>query len=248
MRPTIIAANWKSNTSKAEGQHLIEQILQGSWPSSCHVIVAPPFVYLPIIQEVIQDSAIMLSAQDCSEYDNGAYTGQVSAKMLSDSKVEYVILGHSERRALFNESDETLKAKISLARAQGLKVIFCFGEQLEERKMGSHFVIVSEQLALLAELDDLDAEDFVLAYEPVWAIGTGETASPEQAEEMHAHIREELSSIVSPKFSEQAFILYGGSVKPNNAQSLFDMPNIDGALVGGASLQADDFLKIINAG
>jgi len=247
MRIKTIAANWKANASKDGSSQLISSLLQGTWTEDRRVIVAVPHPYLDLVSALIDDSPISLAAQDCSVYPDGAYTGETTISMLKDLGVEYVIIGHSERRQYFEESDETLKSKLERVLASGLKAIFCIGERLEERKSEKHIETVVGQLSLLQNLEGFDPAAILLAYEPVWAIGTGETASPEQAEEMHLEIRGFLKDSFGQELADSSTILYGGSVKSSNANSLFNMPNIDGGLVGGASLDAEEFLKIINS-
>jgi triosephosphate isomerase len=247
MRTKTIAANWKANSSLSDSKSLIEGILQGSWREDRRVVIAVPDVYLSSVSSLISSSPIGLAAQDCSSFPNGAYTGETTVQMLKDLGVEYVILGHSERRQYFNEDSDLLLKKLQISTEAGLKPIFCVGESLEERKSGRHVETVISQLEVLKDLGSFDPSKVLIAYEPVWAIGTGETASPEQAEEMHDSIRKWLTSSIGAEEAEATVILYGGSVKAANAASIFDMENIDGGLVGGASLDPDEFLKIINS-
>lgn len=247
MRKKTIAANWKANASLIESRSLIEAILQGSWSNDREVILAPPFPYLHYVKGLVENSQILLAAQDCSVFSQGAYTGEVCADMIKDLGASYVIIGHSERRDYFGENNLVFKEKITRALESGLKVIFCFGESLEEREEASHFERVSEQLDVLKEVKGLNENNCLLAYEPVWAIGTGRTASSDQAEEMHRFVRAFLEEEFSKTMALNTTILYGGSVKAQNAKELFDMPNIDGGLIGGASLHAEDFLSIIRS-
>lgn len=247
MRTKTIAANWKANAAHRQSKLIVEGILRGSWSEDREVIIAAPFPYLAELESWLSESPVKTAAQDCSQYPNGAYTGEVSSEMLKDLGVEYVILGHSERRAYFKEGSDVLSIKIGRALEAGLKIIYCVGETLEQRKEGKHKSIVAGQLKTLVAFDALGSENLIIAYEPVWAIGTGETASPEQAEEMHQAIRSELSRMRGDDFASKLRLLYGGSVKPANASDLFGMANIDGGLVGGASLVAEDFLEIIRA-
>lgn len=247
MREKIVAGNWKMNTSLPEGIQLAKNILVNvsSIPKNVHLIVAPPFTHLhPVAQLLSNSTNISLAAQNCAEQESGAYTGEVSASMLASVPCQYVILGHSERRMYYHETDEMLVNKIHRVLANGMKPIFCIGESLEEREQNLHFQVVSSQLRnVLFQLDPADFEKVIVAYEPVWAIGTGKTASVEQAQEMHAFIRAFLAGTFGTRAASTP-ILYGGSCKPSNARDLFSQPDIDGGLIGGASLTADDFLAI----
>ena len=233
MRKNIVAGNWKMNTTLAEGLALakgLDEALKGK-PPNCDVIIGTPFTHLASVAK-----------------EKGAYTGEVSAAMVASTGAKYVILGHSERRAYYHETPEILKTKVELALANGLTPIFCIGEVLEEREAGKHFEVVDAQIA--GSLFDLSAEDFgkiILAYEPVWAIGTGKTASAEQAEEIHAHIRATLAAKYGNEVADNCTILYGGSCNAGNAKELFAKPNVDGGLIGGASLAVDKFMPIIEA-
>ena len=250
MRQKIVAGNWKMNKNLQEGVNLakdLNEILTNDKPN-CGVVICTPFIHLASVSGIIDHTVLALGAENCADKASGAYTGEVSAEMVKSTGAEYVILGHSERRAYYGETAEVLKDKVNLALENGLKVIFCIGELLEERKSGKQNEVVQQQIE--GSLFDLTAEQFsqiVLAYEPVWAIGTGETATAEQAEDMHAFIR----SVVANKFGQQVAdatsILYGGSCKPSNAKELFAKPNVDGGLIGGASLNAADFKGIIDA-
>ena len=247
MREKIVAGNWKMNTTIREGKELTESILRGiaSVPAGVTLIVAPPFTHLSTISGIIGNNKTPgLSAQNCAARDKGAFTGEVSAAMLASVPCQYVILGHSERREYYGETNEILLEKIQQALANGLRPIFCVGEVLEERESEMHFQVVSSQIReVLFNLDPDDFKKVIVAYEPVWAIGTGKTATSEQAQEMHAFIR----SFLAESFGDLAKstpILYGGSCKPSNAAELFARPDVDGGLIGGASLKADDFLAI----
>lgn len=210
------------------------------------VIVAPPFTHLSKVREIIE--AVKLAAQNCSSEPSGAYTGEVSPEMLVSAGAEYVILGHSERRSYFNEADEFLNSKVKLALSEGLHPIFCCGEVLPERESGNHFDVVRRQIEEgLKGLTAEETESMVIAYEPVWAIGTGVVASPEQAQEMHQFIRSLLGEMYGEKVAAEMSILYGGSCKPSNAGELFANPDVDGGLIGGASLKAEDFMAIVNS-
>ena len=210
--------------------------------------MAPAFTQLSQSTELLRNTGITVVAQNMNAAVSGAYTGEVSADMLKGIGVNTVILGHSERRSLFNETDEVLKEKVKAALAAEMEILFCFGEELEERKSNTHFEVVAHQLKIaLFELPASAWKNIVLAYEPVWAIGTGETASPEQAQEMHAHIRSLVTSNYDKSTAEALSILYGGSVKPNNAKEIFSGKDVDGGLIGGASLNSEDFMAIVNA-
>lgn len=216
--------------------------------TSAEVMVAPTFVNLSKAVNYLESSSIEVVAQNMHFAENGAYTGEISADMLLNIGVNTVILGHSERRAYFGENDELLAKKVDAALAANMRIIFCFGEELEERKSGRHFDVVKSQLTNALFHLNADAwSNIVLAYEPVWAIGTGETASPEQAQEMHAFIRETITEAFDAIVAEEVSILYGGSVKPNNANEIFSKPDVDGGLIGGAALVCDDFVAIIKA-
>ncbi|MEZ6110289.1 MAG: triose-phosphate isomerase [Pirellulaceae bacterium] len=248
MRRTFIAGNWKMNLSRAEGIALVKALAAELGSSSdVEVAVCPPAVYLSAIRETLgESSAIGLGAQNMYHEGNGAYTGEVSAAMLLDVGCQYVILGHSERRQLLDETNADVSRKTLAALAAGLTPIVCVGETLEERESGKTFDVVrSQTLGSLAGVSNEQASRVVIAYEPVWAIGTGKVATPEQAEEVHADLRRLLESRYNADIAGQIRIQYGGSVKPDNAAELLHKPNIDGALVGGASLKSDSFLGII---
>lgn len=249
MRKNIVAGNWKMNNDLAETQELISHLkLQMVKEPTAKVYVAPSFVSLYNTFQSLKGTVVNVAAQNMHYAENGAYTGEVSAKMLKSIGVNTVILGHSERRALFNETDELLAKKVNAALENDLEIIFCFGEELKDRKSDKHFEVVKEQLENgLFQVNKDSWKNIILAYEPVWAIGTGETASPEQAQEMHKYVR----GLVEDKFGEEiaknVSILYGGSVKPNNAAEIFAKEDVDGGLIGGASLNAIDFLTIVNS-
>ncbi len=250
MRKKIVAGNWKMNKNLQEGIALateLNDILKADKPN-CDVVICTPFIHLASVAGIIDQSVIGLGAENCADKASGAYTGEVSAEMVKSTGAGYVILGHSERRAYYGETAEILKEKINLALANGLKVIFCIGEVLEERESGKQNDVVEAQLA--GSLFDLTAEQFaniILAYEPVWAIGTGKTATAEQAEEMHAFIRGVIAGKFGAEAAENVSILYGGSCKPSNAKEIFSKENVDGGLIGGAALKAADFKGIIDA-
>ena len=250
MRKKIVAGNWKMNKNLQEGIALateLNDILKADKPN-CDVVICTPFIHLASVAGIIDQSVIGLGAENCADKASGAYTGEVSAEMVKSTGAGYVILGHSERRAYYGETAEILKEKINLALANGLKVIFCIGEVLEERESGKQNEVVEAQLA--GSLFDLTAEQFaniILAYEPVWAIGTGKTATAEQAEEMHAFIRGVIAGKFGAEAAENVSILYGGSCKPSNAKEIFSKENVDGGLIGGAAFKAADFKGIIDA-
>ncbi|MDD6499088.1 MAG: triose-phosphate isomerase [Bacteroidales bacterium] len=250
MRKKIVAGNWKMNKNLQEGIALateLNDILKADKPN-CDVVICTPFIHLASVAGIIDQSVIGLGAENCADKASGAYTGEVSAEMVKSTGAGYVILGHSERRAYYGETAEILKEKINLALANGLKVIFCIGEVLEERESGKQNEVVEAQLS--GSLFDLTAEQFaniILAYEPVWAIGTGKTATAEQAEEMHAFIRGVIAGKFGAEAAENVSILYGGSCKPSNAKEIFSKENVDGGLIGGAALKAADFKGIIDA-
>lgn len=251
MRKNIVAGNWKMNTNVKEAKKLIKGIDKGikkKTLADTRVIIAPPFVSLTSAVKRTKKTGIEVAAQNMHQATSGAFTGEVSGEMLIAIKVKTVILGHRERRAYFGEKDAVLKEKVDSALTQGLEVIFCFGEELKDRQADKHFKVVENQLKkALFHLEDNDYKNIVLAYEPVWAIGTGETASPEQAQEMHAFVRALLAKKYSQELANSVSILYGGSVKPANAKELFANADVDGGLIGGASLKAEDFLAIINS-
>ncbi len=247
MRKKIVAGNWKMNTSVAEGKALASAVAAGltDVPSDVEIIIAPPFTHLVTVAEAVAGSRVKVSAQNCADEPKGAFTGEVSASMLSGAGCKYVILGHSERRQYYGETSEKLVKKMRLALAEGLKPIYCVGEKLEERNAGNHFTVVGNQLAeVLFELTPEEAANVVVAYEPVWAIGTGVTATSAQAQEIHAFIRNLISEKYGAQVADDTSILYGGSCKPGNAKELFANPDVDGGLIGGACLNADDFLAI----
>ena len=249
MRTKIVAGNWKMNLTLPEAQELIKDLLAVAKPGKdVAVVIAPPFVYLDKAVEMTKASDITVAAQNMNAAEKGAYTGEIAADMLSSVGVNTVILGHSERRAYYGETPDILKDKALQAYNKGMTNIFCVGEQLDDRQAGNHFDVVANQLK--DSLFDLPIEAYkkiVIAYEPVWAIGTGETATPEQAQEMHAFIRSALAKKYGSDVANNVRILYGGSVKPGNAKEIFSKPDVDGGLIGGASLKAKDFNAIIEA-
>jgi triosephosphate isomerase (TIM) len=248
MRKKIVAGNWKMNTLLKDGMELAKSVekLEKEKKSDAMVIIAPPYTHLSKIRELL--GSVRLAAQNCAPENSGAYTGEVSPSMLVSCGAEYVIIGHSERRTLFAEDNELLNKKVKLALSRGLKPIYCCGEVLEERESGRLFDVIREQIRKgLEGVSNGDMEKVVIAYEPVWAIGTGKVATPEQAQEMHRYIRDLVSEAYGKEVAEEITILYGGSCKPSNAAEIFAKPDVDGGLIGGASLDADDFISIINA-
>ena len=250
-RRNLIAANWKMNKGPAETAKFIGAFLPGAeeLAKSCDIVIAPPFVSLPAAAELLADSVVALAAQNVSDQEEGAFTGEVSTSMLKEVGARYVIIGHSERRAIYGESDEFINAKVVKALGAGLKPIFCIGETLAEREGGELEEVLRTQVS--GGLDGLSEDNLskvVVAYEPVWAIGTGVTASPAQAQEAHAFVRGLIGEIFGSAVAEQIRIQYGGSVKPGNSAELMAQPDIDGALVGGASLEAESFRDLIANG
>lgn len=248
-RTKIVAANWKMNTDFSEAEALVGQILQGLPDNlSCAVIIAPPFTQLAMVKEMTRESPIHISAQNCYFENSGAFTGEISPLMLRSLGVEYVIVGHSERRQIFHESNEMVRLKLDAIIQAGLKPIFCCGEPAEIRENGTHNIFVRMQLEeSLFHLRGEDLKNVCIAYEPIWAIGTGVTATSVQAQEMHTYIRDQLAIRYDKIISQATRILYGGSIKPDNASDLFSQEDVDGGLVGGASLNAKGFIEIINA-
>ena len=248
MRSKIVAGNWKMNNDQAETSSLIDALKAHGDFGATRVIIAPSFVHLAQAVTLTADSGIEVAAQNMHEATSGAYTGEVSPAMLSSVGIQTVILGHSERRAYFGENDATLAKKVYNALDHDMDVVFCFGEELEDRKSDKHFSVVKSQIAnALFALPAAAWSKIVLAYEPVWAIGTGETASPEQAQEMHAFIRGLVRDQYDAALADDVSILYGGSVKPGNAQEIFSKQDVDGGLIGGAALSAADFTTIIKS-
>jgi triosephosphate isomerase len=247
MRKKVIAGNWKMNNDLHQSQKLVSEIINGlGKDTKADVIVCPPFTSLSEVSSLLKGTQIKLGAQNMYYEESGAYTGEVSADMLKSVGCEYVILGHSERRVIFNEPDELINKKIIAALAKGLKPIFCIGELLEQREKDETMLVVSRQTEKgLEGVSAEQMENVIIAYEPVWAIGTGKTATPQQAQEVHSYIRELIMKKFSTTVAENLIIQYGGSVKPENAGELLSQKDIDGALVGGACLKADSFLGII---
>ena len=249
MRRYLVAGNWKLNKGPAEGRELvagIKGLLQGRELKG-DVLVCPSFVTLPAVAELAGGDPVLLGAQNCADQEQGAYTGEVSAKMLAEAGAQYVIIAHSERREYQRETDDLFVKKIDLVHQAGLKAIFCFGEVIEDRKAGNAEAVVRAQLeGVLPKLEYANAYNTVLAYEPVWAIGTGETATPDQAQQMHAFARGVVADLLGQEVADYMRILYGGSCKPSNAKELIGLPDVDGGLIGGASLKAEDFVGIVD--
>ena len=250
MRKSIVAGNWKMNLKREEALVLVSEVLsQISKDDNIEVVFVPSFLYLFKIAKMCSDfESVKVAAQNCSKEEKGAFTGEVSSEMIASSNGDYVIIGHSERREYFTETNTDLAEKVNRALANNLKVIFCCGESLTQRKDEEHFDWITKQLSEgLFHLSAKEFENIVIAYEPIWAIGTGITATSEQAQEMHQFIRNFLNEKYGSEVAEDTSILYGGSCKPTNAKELFSQTDIDGGLIGGASLKADDFLSIINS-
>ena len=246
-RQKIAAGNWKMHKTLTEGQGLAQEIrtmAESELMSNATLMIFPPFIHLASIAKQMEGSNIIVGAQNMNENEQGAFTGEVSAGMLTSIGVKHTLVGHSERRQYYNESNASCAAKIKTALKHGITPVYCIGETLTERESNTHFEVVKTQLSALEGLSADEIAKCVIAYEPVWAIGTGKTASAEQANEMHIHIRKELSALSNQTCADGISILYGGSVKPDNAKSLFAMSDIDGALIGGAALQSRDFLDI----
>jgi len=251
MRKKIVAGNWKMNMTLEEGlrfANTIDQYFREKPPVKAEVILCTPFIHLPGISDILRKGKVALGAQNCASEPSGAFTGEVSAMMVKSAGAEYVIIGHSERRTIFHEDDRFLNRKTVIALNSGLKVIFCCGEVKEEREEGKHLVIVKRQMEEgLFTLSAEQMRNVVIAYEPVWAIGTGLTATPDQAQEMHKYIRGLIFDKYGKECAEDMTILYGGSCKPSNAAEIFSKPDVDGGLIGGASLKKEDFTAIVEA-
>ncbi len=251
MRKRLVAGNWKMNTNMQDGYRLLKDILENVREGelqNCDVHIYAPFTHLKVFSNSLNGSGIVLGAQNCHHKGSGAYTGEISAEMLVSVPVESVLLGHSERRQYFAEANSVIGQKVDQALENGLGVIYCFGETLEERESNVHFEVVEKQIKEgLGHLSIDQWKNLTIAYEPVWAIGTGKTASAEQAQEIHSFARKIVTEMVSKEVADKTRILYGGSVKPANAGELFGMADIDGGLIGGASLNSDNFKGIITA-
>lgn len=251
MRKQIVAGNWKMNKNIHESEQLAGEIVNNVKDltlNNTRVIVSPAFVNLSEVVKVTEGSIVEVAAQNMHQAKSGAFTGEISAEMLTALGLNTVILGHSERREYFGETDAILAEKVNAALENKLEIIFCFGEVLEDRKAGNHFKVIESQITNgLFQLSEDKWSSIVLAYEPVWAIGTGETASPEQAQEMHAFIRKIVADKYNAQVAANVSILYGGSVKPSNAKEIFSKEDVDGGLIGGAALNSDDFISLVNS-
>lgn len=252
MREKIVAGNWKMNTSLEEGvglgKKLNSLLIDSESVKNPKVILCAPFTHLESLVKSINAEIVFIGSQNCSQFESGAYTGEISAKMIRSIGVDYVIVGHSERRQFFGDTDNIIALKLEQCYKNNLKPIFCCGESLKERQNHKHFDVVKSQIVnAFKQIDVADFKKTIVAYEPVWAIGTGQTASPEQAQEMHSFIRSIIAEIYDETISENTSILYGGSVGAASASELFKCKDIDGGLVGGASLKAEDFVKIIKS-
>jgi triosephosphate isomerase len=248
MRKKIVAGNWKMNNDLAETEMFLVDLKKQVFPEGVTVLIAPPFTNLNHAFRSLREHPVGLAAQNMHQSNDGAFTGEISAKMLQSVGANTVILGHSERRAYFNEDSALLAEKVNTALEHEMTIIFCIGEELKDRKKENHFDMIKSQLSEgLFHLSNDSWENIIIAYEPVWAIGTGETASPQQAQEMHKFIRKAIAENYSKPIAEEVPILYGGSVKPDNATAIFSQADVDGGLIGGASLQVEGFMKIVNA-
>jgi triosephosphate isomerase len=248
MRKRIVAGNWKMNNDLAQTEVLLKDLKKQIIPEDIEVLIAPAFTNLHHSFVSLRDHPIGIAAQNMHQSEDGAFTGEVSAPMLKSVGVKHVILGHSERRAHFHEDDALLAEKVNTALENELNIIFCIGEELKDRKDKNHFKVVKDQLENgLFHISESDWKQVVIAYEPVWAIGTGETASPDEAQEMHQYIRKLIAETCGDETAELVPILYGGSVKPDNAKEIFSRPDVDGGLIGGASLNAESFMSIVKA-
>ncbi|MDL1913061.1 MAG: triose-phosphate isomerase [Bergeyella sp.] len=250
MRKNIVAGNWKMNKTFPEAEKLMKDLLayKSKESTHCQVSIVPPSIYLSLAREIFKNKEVGLFSQDVSKHSHGAYTGEISAAMLQSMQLDGSLVAHSERRAYHRENDTLAKEKINALLAAGLRPIYCNGESLEERKAGKHLEVVKKQTeTALFGLSEEEIKKVIIAYEPVWAIGTGETASPNQAQEIHSLIRNLIAEKYGRETAEEISILYGGSVKPDNAKEIFSKPDVDGGLIGGASLVLEDFIKIIQA-
>ena len=246
MRKIIVAANWKMNKDLQEGYDFVEQLKAKVQSPSCGVVLNVPYIHLAGIGDLLSGSSISLGAQNIHQESHGAYTGEISGAMIKSVGASHVIVGHSERRAYFGETDEVVLQKVKAALEQGLTPIYCCGEPLEIRDSNEHIAYVHSQLAhSIFQLKEEELRKIIIAYEPIWAIGTGRTASSDQAQEMHAAIRRLIQTKFNNELADQISILYGGSCKPSNAEELFSLADVDGGLIGGASLEVDDFFALI---
>jgi triosephosphate isomerase len=251
MRKKVVAGNWKMNLNLSEGLELavsIKKYFQNKSTLKAEVVLCTPFIHLPVLGDILKGSSVKFGAQNCASEPSGAFTGEVSCEMIKSTGAAYVIIGHSERRNYFKEDNDLLNKKTNLAIKSGLNIIFCCGELLPEREANIHFQVVKRQLEVgLFSIEDDNFNKIIIAYEPVWAIGTGLTATPDQAQEMHKYIRTFISEKYGSKIAGQTSILYGGSCKPSNAGEIFAMPDVDGGLIGGASLKKEDYCAIVEA-
>ncbi len=247
MRQSLVVGNWKMNGTLASAESLVKGIIAGLGSNTAEIAVCVPYVYISGVSELVKGSRLALGAQNIADKASGAYTGEISAAMLSEFGCKYALVGHSERRTYYGDTNESVAARFAQAIAQGIIPVLCVGETLEQREQDQTIAVVNEQLDAVINLTGIAAFDkAVIAYEPVWAIGTGRTASDEQAQEVHQHIRQYIA-VKDAVIAEKIQILYGGSAKPDNAKGLFAMPDIDGGLIGGASLEAESFLKIYHS-
>lgn len=248
-RQLIVAGNWKMNKDYEQGRELAMQVVENLQPSAIKVILCTPYIHIKSVSNIVHDiTNLSVGAQNCHQEEEGAYTGEISASMLQSLGADYVILGHSERREYFGETDSIIALKLAKVLEHEMLPIYCCGEKLDIREAGTHVDLVEKQLQdSVFTLSEEDFQKVVIAYEPVWAIGTGKTATPEQAQEMHAAIREMIAKQYGQTIADATTILYGGSVKPQNAKELFAQPDVDGGLIGGASMDANDFVAIINS-
>ncbi|MBT0609056.1 triose-phosphate isomerase [Aequorivita echinoideorum] len=248
MRKKIVAGNWKMNYDLAETEMFLVELKKQVFPENVTIMIAPAFTNLNHCFKSLREHPVELVAQNMHQSEDGAFTGEISAKMLKSVGTKYVILGHSERRAFFAEDNAILAEKVNSAIENELTVLFCVGEELKDRKDGNYFEVIKEQLEEgIFHVSETAWERIIIAYEPVWAIGTGETATPQQAQEMHEFIRKTIAENYSKTIAESVSILYGGSVKPDNAAEIFGQKDVDGGLIGGASLNVESFMKIVNA-
>src|SRR5690554_2178560 len=248
MRKKIVAGNWKMNNDLAETEMFLVDLKKQVFPEDVSLMIAPAFTNLNHAFKSLREHPVEVIAQNMHQSDSGAFTGEISAKMLTSAGIKTVILGHSERRAYFHEDNAILAEKVNAALENEMTIIFCIGEELDDRKKDTHFEVIRKQISEgLFHISNDAWQNIIIAYEPVWAIGTGETASPEQAQEMHQFIRKTIASNYSNDVAERVSILYGGSVKPDNAKNIFNQEDVDGGLVGGASLKVADFIEIANS-
>jgi triosephosphate isomerase len=247
MRQSLVVGNWKMNGTRASAEELARGIISGLGANSAEIAVCVPYIYLPQVAEIVKNTGLALGAQNVADKPSGAYTGEISAAMLKEVGCKYAIVGHSERRSYYGDTNESVAARFCQAQVQGVIPILCVGETLEQREQEQTFAVINEQLDAVINMAGIAAFNAaVIAYEPVWAIGTGKTATDEQAQEVHRYIREYIAA-KDQSLADKIQILYGGSAKPDNAKGLFAMPDIDGGLIGGASLDAESFLKIYHS-